>query len=344
MALSDRTIQGAKPKTLTGSDGGTRLVDNWLSDGGARGAGRLCVRIQPNGKKLFYFRASGAAGRQSLPLGEYQQSGARGLTLAAARDEANKLTALLRAGVTDLRAHLEAEQRAIERERMAADEAERQARTEATRGTLRALLAGYTSGLERAEKVDWKDAESILRLHVLEPFPELADRKAAEIKPAELRPVLARLVDAKKGRTAGKARSYLHAAYAAAIRADFDPDAPQSLCGFRIESNPVAAMPSMAHYNKAGQRVLSEAELQAYMARLSGLSTMTRLALELDLMLGGQRPTQLLRVTSADVDVTADPGEIVLLDGKGARKQARVHVLPLVGRAREIAHSTDGGQ
>ncbi|NZA00592.1 hypothetical protein H0I39_00190 [Ottowia beijingensis] len=211
--------------------------------------------------------------------------------------------------MTDLRAHLEAEQRAIERERMAADEAERQARTEATRGTLRALLAGYTSGLERAEKVDWKDAESILRLHVLEPFPELADRKAAEIKPAELRPVLARLVDAKKGRTAGKARSYLHAAYAAAIRADFDPDAPQSLCGFRIESNPVAAMPSMAHYNKAGQRVLSEAELQAYMARLSGLSTMTRLALELDLMLGGQRPTQLLRVTSADVDVTADPGK-----------------------------------
>ncbi|NZA00593.1 DUF4102 domain-containing protein [Ottowia beijingensis] len=41
----------------------------------ARAAGRLCVRIQPNGKKLFYFRASGAAGRQSLPLGEYQQSG-----------------------------------------------------------------------------------------------------------------------------------------------------------------------------------------------------------------------------------------------------------------------------
>lgn len=337
MALSDRTIQGAKPKTIKSKDGSTRLADNWLSDGGARGAGRLYLRVQPSGRKSFYFRCVGPGGeRQALALGEYQQSGARGLTLTAARDEANALTALLRSGVTDLRAHLEAEQRERERERAAADEAERQAVVDATRGTLRALVAGYVSGLERAGKIDWKDADSVLRLHVIEPFPELVDRKAAEIKPADLRPVLARLVDAKKGRTAGKARSYLHAAYAAAIRADFDPDAPEALCGFQIESNPVTVMPSMAHHNRAGQRVLSEAELCAYMAKLSGLSLMTRLALELDLVLGGQRPTQLLRVAAADVDVIADPGEIVLLDPKGARRQARVHVLPLLGRAREI--------
>lgn len=337
MKLSDRAIQNAKPKNLKKKDGTPYLGDDWLSDGGARGAGRLYLRVQPSGRKSFYFRCVGPGGeRQALALGEYQQSGARGLTLTAARDEANALTGLLRSGVTDLRAHLEAEQRERERERAAADEAERQAVVDATRGTLRALVAGYVNGLERAGKIDWKDADSVLRLHVIEPFPELVDRKAAEIKPADLRPVLARLVDAKKGRTAGKARSYLHAAYAAAIRADFDPDAPEALCGFQIDNNPVTAMPSMAHHNRAGQRVLSEAELCAYMAKLSGLSLMTRLALELDLVLGGQRPTQLLRVAAADVDVIADPGEIVLLDPKGARRQARVHVLPLLGRAREI--------
>lgn len=337
MVLSDRTIQSAKPKTLLGADGTKRLADNWLSDGGARGAGRLYLRVQPSERKSFYFRCVGSNGeRQALALGEYQQSGLRGLTLTAARDEAAKMTALLRSGVADLRAHLEAEQRAREREREAAEETERQAKADAERGTMRLLVEGYVEGLKRAGKIDWRDAESVLCLHVVEPFPSLADRKAAEIRPAELRPVLARLVDAKKGRTAGKARSYLHAAYAAAIRADFDPDAPQALCGFGIESNPVAAMPSMAHYNRAGQRVLSEAELRAYMARLSGLSMMTRLSLELILMLGGQRPTQLLRVTAADVDVIADPGEIVLFDAKGARNQARVHALPLIGRAREI--------
>lgn len=89
----------------------------------------------------------------------------------------------------------------------------------------------------------------------------------------------------------------------------------------------------MAHHNRAGQRVLSELELRAYMAKLPEQTIMTRLALELDLMLGGQRPTQLLRVKAADVDVTSNPGEIVLLDPKGARRQARVHVLPLVGRS-----------
>ena len=148
MALSDRTIQGAKPKTLKNNDGTTRLADDWLSDGGARGAGRLYLRVQPSGRKSFFFRCVGPSGeRQALPLGEYKQSGARGLTLTATRDAANALTALLRSGVTDLRAHLEAEQREREREREAADEADRQAKANATRGTLRVLIAGYISGL-----------------------------------------------------------------------------------------------------------------------------------------------------------------------------------------------------
>ena len=71
MALSDRTIQGAKPKTLKNHDGTTRLADDWLSDGGARGAGRLYLRVQPSGRKSFFFRCVGPSGeRQALPLGD----------------------------------------------------------------------------------------------------------------------------------------------------------------------------------------------------------------------------------------------------------------------------------
>lgn len=335
--LSDRTCQTVQPKTIKAPDGTTRLADNWISDGGARGAGRLYLRVQPSGRRGFYFRCVTASGeRQAIPLGDYKRTGPGGISLAEARDQAAGLTARLRAGVPDLKAHLAAEQAARHRAIEDANRAAKQAAADAQRGTVRALVAGYVSRLERIGTVDWKDAAGVLRLHVVEAFPELADRKAAEIKPTDLRQVLARLVDAGKGRTAGKTRSYLHAAYAAAIRADFDPDAPESLCGFGIESNPVAALPSMAHYNRAGQRTLTEAELRAYMAKLTDRPLMTRLALELNLVLAGQRPTQLVRVQAADVDVSADPGEIVLLDGKGARRQPRVHALPLTGRAREL--------
>ena len=56
--------------------------------------------------------------------------------------------------------------------------------------------------------------------------------------------------------------------------------------------------------------------------------------LRLLLFLGGQRPMQLLRVTPADIDLRA--GTVTLYDGKGARREPRRHVLPLVTQAAEI--------
>jgi integrase len=326
--LTDRTIQAAKASGK----------DEWLSDGGAKGAGRLYLRVQPSGRKSFYFRYTGPAGeRQSLPLGEYSQKGGRaGLTLTEARDKAGDLAKLHQGGIKDLRGHLEAEQKAREREQREIEERERLAIEDAKRGTLRNLLNGYTDHLERAEKTDVRDVKGLFRLHVFEAFPDLSDTKANNIRPADLRKVLARLIDTSKGRTAGKLRSYMRAAYSAAIRAEHDPTAPESLLGFGIEFNPCDALPALSQFIRAGERTLTEDELRLYISGITGCSDMTRRALELALYLGGQRPTQMLRVTPSDVELTEDGGEIRWRDGKGARKTPRLHVLPLVGRARAI--------
>ena len=50
-------------------------------------------------------------------------------------------------------------------------------------------------------------------------------------------------------------------------------------------------------------------------------------ALRLALILGGQRPAQLLRPRPADVDLTV--GTIALFDPKDSRQQPRRHILPL---------------
>jgi integrase len=326
--LTDRTIQAAKAEGK----------DKWITDGGARGSGRLCLRVQPSGRRIFYFRYSGPEGiRQSLALGEYSQKGGRaGLTLTEARDKAGELSRLYLNGIKDLRGHLEAEQKAKEREHRAADELEQRAREDAKRGTLRGLLNGYTDHLERAGKVDVRSVRGLFRLHVFDAFPDLADTKAREIRPTDLRQALARLIDAGKGRTAGKLRSYLRAAYSSAIRAEHDPTAPASLLDFGIEFNPCDALPALTQFTKAGDRTLTDEELRLYLVGITGYPAMTCRALELALYLGGQRPTQLLRVTPSDVELTDDGGEIRLRDGKGARKTERLHVLPLVGKAREI--------
>jgi integrase len=76
--------------------------------------------------------------------------------------------------------------------------------------------------------------------------------------------------------------------------------------------------------------------LRLYFNGVQGYPLITRSALLLSMFLGGQRPTQLARVTRADVELTEDGGEIRLRDGKGARSTPRLHVIPLVGMAHDM--------
>lgn len=270
-ALTDRTIQSAVAVDR----------DKWISGPGPRGAGKLTVRIRISGLKLFYFRYTCSDGkRKLLALGEYSQKSGRGrLSLAEAIEKAGELTRLYRSGIRDLHTYLVAEARNKEREIKESEELRLRREDEANRGSLRKLLDGYVEHLERANIIDWKDVRSIFRLHVLGPFPDLANRKAAEVKAKDLREVLARLVDCSKGRTAGKLRSYLRAAFSSAIKAEFDPTAPSSLIGFAIEANPCDALPSMSKFNNAGERTLSEEELQRYLVEVENFSETTRRAL-----------------------------------------------------------------
>jgi hypothetical protein len=325
--LTDRAIQSAKA-----SDG-----KEWLSDGGARGAGRLYLRVLPSGRKCFYYRyADPDGGRQALSIGEYSQKGERaGLTLTEARDRAGVLERLYRSGIKDLRGYLESEQRARERSQKEADENARRAEQDAKQGSLRNLLNGYTDYLVSAGKVDAQDVIGLFRLHVFEPWPDLCDRKASEIKSADLRQVIARLLEKKKRRTPGKLRSYLRAAYSAAIRAENDPEAPATLLGYGIEFNPADALPTLTHLSAPGERTLSDDELRCYLNGIESYPLITRTALRMALYLGGQRPTQMLRVTASDVELIGeDGGEIRIRDGKGARKTPRLHVVPLFGVTR----------
>lgn len=335
-SLVDIDIQNAISKaTRSGKD-------VWLTDGlRSRGVGRLRLRVGPAGNAAFLFRYNDSEGKQRhLSIGIYDRSGRSGYTLKAARERAGEISRRYQAGERDLHIHLAHERAEQLEKKQEAQRQREQAERDASSGTMRALLDGYIAHLERQGKVSYRDVRSIVNRNVYEAFREMADMKAASVTIKDCNSILSSLLKDRKGRTAAKLRSFGRAAYALALQADYDPTVPEALRGFELTTNPWAMLPakSFSQFNNALDRTLSESELKSYMIRLDGIdNSVTRDALWLALLLGGQRPTQLLRVTRADIDL--DGKTILLRDGKGARKRPRAHLLPLPPRAAKIVTS-----
>lgn len=335
--------------------------DLWLPDGRASGSGALYGRITPSGKRLFVFRYVGAEGRRvNWPIGRYDPKVSvppdvgeerlirqELLSVGLARRKAAALQSLYRSGIRDLREHVareqqlssaraEAELASIVAQREAAEQAKRYLDRQKAY-SLRALLAAYVAQLERRGKPSASDARSLFRTHVLSHATGLADQPARSIQPADITTLLRTVTEAGKGRTAAKLRSYLRAAYQAALGAALNPDASAELVPFQIESNPVASTASLAQYNLPRERHLNRLELRVFMRQVMQLPPAQAAAISLSLLLGGQRPTQLLRAKVADVDL--DAKKVVLKDPKGRRARARIHSLPLEGTALAIVES-----
>ena len=92
----------------------------------------------------------------------------------------------------------------------------------------------------------------------------MAARPFAQVKAEELRDVLARLIEAGKGRTAVKLRAFLRAAVGMAMRAGLDLTLPAALTAFDIQVNPADRLPSLAQFSKALDLALTLPELHAF--------------------------------------------------------------------------------
>ena len=309
--------------------------DRWLSDGGARNMGRLVARLRREGVTFVYQYFGPEGAKKLFLLGSYDPEGVRGLSLPVARDRAAELTALYRTGVLDLHAHFERQRADQERARKSQEDAQQRAQEEARRATLGHLLNTYTTHLEQLGKSSARDVKSILRKHVFNTNSALVLRKAADIPVDDFVGLIGAVVDKGKGRTAGKVRSFLRAAYALAIRSKIDPALPQAMRTFGIVVNPLASTAALSQFNGTRKRHLNALELGAFLKRLDRLPPGAKKdGLTLCLDLGGQRPTQLLRARETDVDLPG--GTITLYDPKGARTQPRVHMLPLMETTFEI--------
>lgn len=196
--------------------------------------------------------------------------------------------------------------------------------------TLENLLADYCDHLEQMGRPAHKDARSIFKLHVVEPWPKVATLPAREVTMEQIADMMRRALELGKGRTANKLRSYVRAAYQTAKASRSKASIPLCFKGYNITTNPAADTEPDESANKADKRPLSAEELRTYWQAIKPISGFKGAVLRLHLLTGGQRIEQLVNLKTSDV--TQD--SITLYDGKGRPgKPPRPHTVPLIPTA-----------
>jgi integrase len=315
--------------------------------------GALQARKLANGAVQLYWRYSLGGKTSREPIGVYDQSAPpkklqptpRGYGLAAALEKCRELADVhaARADTGGLR-----EAKAEKRKTFLA---EKLAEAAIAERTLQKLLDSYVAHLQRQGRRSHVDADQIFKRHVTEAWPGIAKAPAVDLTPDQVLDMLRRLIEAGKGRTANKLRSYLRAAYQCALDVRTTASIPVVFKSFDVVFNPAAQTRRSPQFDRADKRPFSKADLQTYWKLLVDRQGDEAAVLRLHLLTGGQRVEQFVRLKWVDVSDEA----LTIYDGKGRPGQGpRPHQIPLVSLARadlsilkregEFAFSTTAGQ
>ena len=295
--------------------------------------GALQARKLANGAVQLYWRYSHAGKTSREPIGVYDpaappkklQPTPRGYGVAAALEKCRELADIhaARADTGGLR-----EAKVEKRKSFLAQKA---VEAEKSTRTLQKLLDAYVAHLKTQGSRSHVDADQIFKRHVTEAWPAVADAPAIDLTPDQVLDMLRRLIEAGKGRTANKLRSYIRAAYQCALDVRTIASIPVVFKAFGVVFNPAAQTRRSPQFDRADKRPFSKAELRAYWKLIADCPGSEGATLRLHLLSGGQRIEQFVRLRWADIAEDA----ITIFDGKGRPGQGpRPHQIPLLRSSR----------
>lgn len=336
--LNSRSIHAAEKRSMQHG-----VIAFSESMGHGKGSLRVVIR---NATTRFYYRYQNAEGRQDdLPLGIYESDsrnvdkalGKLSITLAreCARDAVRDNDRAKAKGFTGVREFREQTAAALAKERAelaAYEEAEAKARELEGKYTLEALLHLYVSIKEDQGVASYKDAHRLFNKYI---YSEAVAQKAAnQVERKELAAII-REVKASTKREWQKLRSYLLAAYNAALDAEDDESADPRYVPFEIAQVPISKPKQSGILATATrERVLSEDELRGLLLKLRADDSYKSDLLKF-VLLTGQRMEQFLRARLADLDLSAKI--LTLYDLKGRRNEPKRHYVYLQGESLDIA-------
>ncbi len=315
--------------------------------------GALQGRLQASGAVAFYWRYSIGAMSERVLIGLYDaKAPPKSLTPTKA---GYSIAAATRAAETLALEHHQHRGEGGRPALLAAQKEVRNATAEAKRlaatHTLENLLKAYCDYLEAIGRRSHKDARSIFKLHIKEAWPKVAAMPAKDVTSEQFADMMRTLIEAGKGRTANKLRSYARSAYQIAKSAKSKPSIPVAFKSYAITINPVADTEPDESQNRPDKRPMTAAELQKYWRTIFDLPGFKGALLRLHLLTGGQRIEQLVNLRTADIGVDS----VLLHDGKGRPgRPPRPHTVPLTREAAkalrdcnpvgDFALSSDGGE
>jgi integrase len=279
----------------------------------------LCVRATRAGAKSYVFETKLNRKTIRKTIGSV-----KAWSIESARAEARRLAVEIDRGI---------DPREEERKRLEVAQAERaakaaaeQAAKDAARLTLANLLHDYVDYLKNQNKSAHRDAGNIIKLHVVDAWPEISRRMARDLTGEQLADMMRRLIGLGKRRTANKLRSYVSAAFNLARTARSNPATPQALKDYGVVYNPGFDCQPDTHANVPDKHPLSLEEMQTYWEAIKNIPGLKGGAMRLHLLTGGQRIEQLLRLKTDDFG-----GEdfFWLYDKKGRGSASRRHYIPI---------------
>ncbi|WP_139309770.1 tyrosine-type recombinase/integrase [Teredinibacter haidensis] len=300
---------------------------------GGRGAGVLLLIGREKSVTAYYRYTAPDKSRPWLELGTL----GREIGLAAARNRCAEL-ALLRKTHPDLKSWLES-QKIKEQERLIKEEQERH--IEQSRATFKDLLYDYLASMAAFKQVSERTVRNIFINEVIEAWPAMVEEKARDIRPADISRVLKRISDRNALVYRNRVRSYLHSAFEFALKHEYD-ETRESGRVYGLEQNPVTPIPIFRHAEKPRERALSDKELRQLYQKLhlaNSVSLQMANFVRFLIIIGGQRPQQVLRAPWSDYDL--EQKTLLIRDLKGKRRDTKgtAHLIPLPAEAVELLNS-----
>ncbi len=276
----------------------------------------LRVRVTNTGAKSFVFEKK--LNRQTIrrTIGSTTD-----WTIEAARKAAQALAVTLDKGD---------DPRALDRAEAQAKAEAKAEKERAAKFTFGALMTDYVNELERQGKISHAKVRGLVRLHLIDGAPKLANTTAALVTAEQVADLLRGLREAGKERTAGKLRSYCRAAFEMARTSKLSLLVPVHFKGYGVQHNPAAE--TVAIKLVPDKNPLMPVHLRQYWQAIEKLEGVRGAVLRLHLLTGGQRIEQLRQLVRSNVG----EGAVTLLDSKGRTgRGARLHTIPLLPAARE---------
>ena len=290
--------------------------------------GSLQARRLSNDSIQFYWRYSQDSITRREPIGPYDPSAppkklepspkgysvaaalARCSVLAKTHDEHANSGGLLAAKAEEQQRH----------------ESRKAAQAEAKQHSLGALLKVYVGHLEARGRSSHSEANNLFKLHVREGWPLLWKTPATGVTPDQLLDVLRRLVEAGKGRTSNKLRSYIRAAYQCAIDVRAVASIPAAFKPFNVNINPAAMTRRESRFDRADKRPLTIDQLRIYWRLVKHTEGSAASAMAIHLLSGAPRIQQFVKLKWVNTTET----EFTIFDIKGRPGLGpRPHTLPL---------------